>query len=149
MQMDMRSNREKELLEVEARFLEIVKKATEEENARWGSDKITVQIKLVGDRPAGTQPPGAKIVQAAWASTEAVGQKPKLGEPSSTDSNLPISLGIPAITVGGGGDSGNNHAPGEWFDPANAYLGPQRIFLTILGLVGMEGVNEPFLTIRK
>jgi len=149
MQMDMRSNREKELLEVEARFLEIVKKAREEENARWGSDKITVQIKLVGDRPAGTQPPDAKIVQAAWASTGAVGQKPKLGEPSSTDSNLPISLGIPAITVGGGGDSGSNHAPGEWFDPTNAYLGPQRIFLTILGLVGMEGVNEPLLTIRK
>jgi hypothetical protein len=72
-----------------------------------------------------------------------------LGEPSSTDSNLPISLEIPAITVGGGGDSGSNHAPGEWFDPTNAYLGPQRIFLTILGLVGMEGVNESLLAIRK
>ncbi|HYB21482.1 MAG TPA: M20/M25/M40 family metallo-hydrolase [Thermodesulfobacteriota bacterium] len=149
MQMDMRSNRKKELLELEERFLEIVKKAAEEENARWGSDKITVQIKLVGDRPAGTQPPNAKIVQVAWASTEAVGQKPQLGEPSSTDSNLPISLGIPAITIGGGGDSGNNHAPGEWFDPTNAFLGPQRIFLTILGLVGVEGASEPLLAIQK
>jgi tripeptide aminopeptidase len=149
LQMDMRSNSEKELLELEARFLDIVKGAAAEENARWGSDKMTVQIKLVGDRPAGSQPPDAVIVQAAWASTEAVGQKPNLGEAGSTDSNLPISLGIPAITVGGGGKDGGTHSPGEWFDPAAAYLGPQRIFLTIIGLVGMEGVSQPLLDRRK
>jgi tripeptide aminopeptidase len=145
MQMDMRSNREKELLELEAKFLDIVKGAAAEENARWGSDKMTVQIKLVGDRPAGSQPPEALIVQAAWASAEALGQKPKLAEPGSTDSNLPISLGIPAITVGGGGKDGGTHSPGEWFDPVDAYLGPQRIFMTIIGLVGMEGVSTPLL----
>jgi acetylornithine deacetylase/succinyl-diaminopimelate desuccinylase-like protein len=145
MQMDMRSNREKELLELEAKFLDIVKGAAAEENARWGSDKMTVQIKLVGDRPAGSQPPDAVIVQAAWASAEAVGQKPKLGEAGSTDSNLPINLGIPAITIGGGGKDGGTHSPGEWFDPADAYLGPQQIFLTIIGLVGLEGVSPPLL----
>ncbi len=149
LQMDMRSNREKELLELEAKFLDIVKGAAAEENARWGSDKMTVQIKLVGDRPAGSQPPDTVIVQAAWASTEAVGQKPKLGEAGSTDSNLPISLGIPAITVGGGGKDGRTHSPGEWFDPADAYLGPQRIFLAILGLVGLEGLSGPLLPRRK
>jgi tripeptide aminopeptidase len=145
MQMDMRSNSEKELLELEAKFLDIVNIAAAEENARWGSDKMTVQSKLVGDRPAGSQPPDAVIVQAAWASTEAVGQKPKLGEAGSTDANLPISLGIPAITVGGGGKDGGTHSPGEWFDPTDAYLGPQRIFLTIIGLVGLEGVSSPLL----
>jgi tripeptide aminopeptidase len=145
MQMDMRSNRDKELLELEAKFLDIVKGAVAEENARWGSDKMTVQIKLVGDRPAGSQPPDAVIIQAAWASAEAVGQKRKLGEAGSTDSNLPISLGIPAITVGGGGKDGGTHSPGEWFDPADAYLGPQQIFLTIIGLMGLEGVSTPLL----
>ncbi|MDK2855464.1 MAG: hypothetical protein PWQ86_677 [Bacillota bacterium] len=145
MQVDMRSNSEEELLKLEAKFLEIVKQAAAEENARWGSDKMTVDIKLVGDRPAGTQPASATIVQAAWAATEAVGQSPKLGEPSSTDANLPISLGIPAITIGGGGRAGGGHSPGEWYDPTDAYFGPQRIFLTILGLVGMEGVSEPLL----
>jgi acetylornithine deacetylase/succinyl-diaminopimelate desuccinylase-like protein len=145
MQMDMRSNREKELLELEGKFLDIVKGAAAEENARWGSDKMTVQIKLVGNRPAGSQPPDAVIVQAAWASAEVVGQKPKLGEAGSTDSNLPISLGIPAITVGGGGKDGGTHSPGEWFDPTDAYLGPQQIFLTIIGLVGLEGVSAPLL----
>lgn len=149
MQMDMRSNRLKELLELEAKFLDIVKKAAVEENARWSSDKITVQIKPVGDRPAGIQPPDALIVQAAWASTQAISRQPKLGEPSSTDSNLPISLGIPAITVGGGGKEDNNHSPSEWFDPTNAYLGPQRIFLTILGLSGIDGTTKPLLPKNK
>lgn len=149
MQMDMRSNRLKELLELEAKFLDIVKKAAVEENARWNSDKITVQIKPVGDRPAGIQPPDALIVQAAWASTQAIGRQPKLGEPSSTDSNLPISLGIPAITIGGGGKEDNNHSPSEWFDPTNAYLGPQRIFLTILGLSGIDGTTKPLLPKNK
>jgi tripeptide aminopeptidase len=149
MQVDMRSNREKELSELEARFLDIVKAAAAEENARWGSDKMTVQINRVGGRPAGSQPPDAVIVQAAWASAEAMGQKPKLAEAGSTDSNLPISLGIPAITVGGGGKDGRTHSPAEWFDPADAYLGPQRIFLTIIGLVGLEGVSPPLLPRRE
>ena len=149
MEFDMRSDNERELLELEAKFLEIVKKAAADENARWRSDKITTQIKMVGDRPAGVQPPDSIIVQAAWAATQIIGQKPKLGEASSTDSNLPISLGIPSLTLGGGGKDDYNHAPGEWFDPTNAYQGPQRIFLTILGLVGVDGVSEPLLSLRK
>ena len=149
MQVDMRSNSERELLELEARLLAIVKRAAAEENVRWGSDKITVQIKMVGDRPAGVQPPDSMIVQAAWASTQVIARKPALGEASSTDSNLPISLGIPALTLGGGGKDEFNHSPGEWFDPTNAYQGPQRIFLTILGLVGVDGVSEPLLQMRK
>jgi hypothetical protein len=149
MQVDMRSNEEKPLLELEANFLDIVKRAAAEENARWESDKITVDIKMVGDRPAGTQPPDSMIVQAAWASTQAIGQKPELGEPNSTDSNLPISLKIPAMTLGGGGKDEFNHSPGEWFDPTDAYLGPQRVFLSILGLVGVDGVSEPLLLPRK
>jgi len=92
--VDMRSNSTKELLDVEAKLLDIVKKAADEETARWGGDRITVYIKMVGDRPAGVQPSNCPIVQAAWASLQAIGQKPVLGDPSSTDSNLPISLGI-------------------------------------------------------
>lgn len=149
MQVDMRSNEEKPLLELEAKFLDIVKKAAAEENARWGSDKITVDIKMVGDRPAGTQSPDSMIVQSAWASIQAIGQKPELGEPTSTDSNLPISLKIPAMTLGGGGKEEFVHSPGEWFDPTDAYLGPQSVLLSILGLVGVDGVSEPLLLPRK
>lgn len=147
--MDMRSNRDKELLEIEAKFFDALKKAAAEENARWNSDKITVRTKLVGNRPAGIQPPDIGIVQAAWASMQALGQKPSLGSGSSTDSNLPISLGIPAVTLGGGGKDDNNHSPSEWFDPTDAYLGPQGIFLTILGLTGVEGTSAPLLSKGK
>jgi acetylornithine deacetylase/succinyl-diaminopimelate desuccinylase-like protein len=147
--MDMRSNRDKELLEVEAKFFDTLKKAAAEENARWKSDKITVQTKLVGNRPAGIQPSDIGIVQAAWASAQALGQKPSLGSGSSTDSNLPISLGIPAVTLGGGGKEDNNHSPSEWFDPTDAHLGPQRVFLAILGLTGVEGTSAPLLSKHK
>ena len=144
--MDMRSNRDKELLEIEAKFFDALKKGAAEENARWKSDKITVQTKLVGNRPAGVQPSDSGIVQAAWASAQVLGQKPSLGSGSSTDSNLPISLGIPAVTLGGGGEEDNNHSPSEWFDPTDAYLGPQRVFLAILGLTGVEGATAPLLS---
>jgi acetylornithine deacetylase/succinyl-diaminopimelate desuccinylase-like protein len=149
MEMDMRSNSEKELLELEAKFLEIVRAAVAEENARWGSDKMAVEIKLVGNRPAGIQSTDTVIVQTAWASSAAVGLKPYLKDPGSTDANLPISLGIPAVALSGGGTSENNHSPSESFDPTNAYMGPQRAFLMILGLVGVEDVNEPLLPKRK
>jgi acetylornithine deacetylase/succinyl-diaminopimelate desuccinylase-like protein len=74
-----------------------------------------------------------------------MGVEPILGGPSSTDSNLPISIGVPAITIGSGGDGGNGHAPTEWFDPKDYHKGIQNVFLTILGLVGVDGVSEPTL----
>jgi len=145
MLVDMRSNDENEVLKTEALFKKCVVDAVAEENARWNNGEIRPQITLVGDRPAGIQPDDSVIVQAAWAGTQAIGLEAKLNGPSSTDSNLPISLGIPAVTLGGGGTAGNGHSPSEWFDPTDAYLGPQRIFLTILGLVGADGISEPML----
>jgi acetylornithine deacetylase/succinyl-diaminopimelate desuccinylase-like protein len=108
-----------------------------------------VEIKLVGDRPAGQQSPDLPIVQAAWAASAAVNVPPEFGPASSTDANLPMSLGIPAIRLCGGGAEGNNHSLDEWYDPANGYRGPQKIFMTLLGLVGVAGLSEPLLPIRK
>lgn len=144
--LDMRSNSQEELLKVEGEILPLFQQGVDEENARWNSDKkVTVDIKLVGDRPAGSQSPDAMVVQAAWLATKAIGEEPQLTPASSTNANLPISIGVPAITIGGGGVDGRNHSPDEWFDPTNAYLGPQKIFVTILGLVGIEGVTVPLL----
>ena len=128
--------------------LALLQVAADEENARWGSNAIRVEIKLVGDRPAGQQSPDLPIVQAAWAASEAVAVPPEFGPASSTDANLPMSLGIPAIRLCGGGAEGNNHSLDEWYDPANAYRGPQKVFLTLLGLVGVAGVSEPLLAKR-
>ena len=149
MLVDMRSDSETELLALEKKFLDIVRNAAAEENTRWGSNKMTVGIKPIGNRPAGSQPVGSVIVQTAWASALAIGVKPSLTGAKSTDSNLPINLGIPAVTLGGGGKDGENHSPGEWYDPTDAYLGAQRVLLSIVGLVGIEGVSAPLLPKRR
>ena len=147
--LDMRSADEGELKKLETKVLGLLEEAAAEENARWKSDVIKVEIKLVGDRPAGQQEPTAPIVQAAWAATEAAGMTPEFGPASSTDANLPMSLGIPAIRLCGGGAEGNNHSLDEWYDPATGYRGPQKIFMTLLGLVGVAGLSEPLLPKRK
>ena len=150
MLIDMRSNSQDELLKIEARILPLIQEAVDEENARWKSDRrVTVEIKLVGDRPAGSQSPDHVIVQSAWLATLAIGQNPELTGASSTNANLPISLGIPAVTLGGGGTEGRNHSPDEWYDPTNAWLGPQKIFIAILGLAGVDGITAPLLPARK
>lgn len=143
--LDLRSNRQEELQRLEDAVMPLLQAAAGEENARWNSEAITVSVKKVGDRPAGDQCPDAPIVQAAWASALALGEKGELSPASSTDANLPISLGIPALRLGGGGNEGSNHSLGEWFDPAKAYLGPQKVFLTLLGLVGVAEVAGPLL----
>jgi tripeptide aminopeptidase len=148
MMIDMRSNSEEELRKLEAQVLDILQKAADDENRRWGRDSIRVEIELVGNRPAGSQPADAVIVQAAMAATKALGFEPELDEPHSTDSNVPISLGIPAVTLGGGGTAEGFHTLDEWFDPTDAYYGVQKILLTILGLVGVQGVSEPLLQRR-
>jgi acetylornithine deacetylase/succinyl-diaminopimelate desuccinylase-like protein len=145
MLVDLRSNDADELLNLEHQVLEIIYKAVEDENARWNSDQISVSLVKIGDRPAGTQADDTPIVQVACAATEAMGLTPTLAGPSSTDSNIPISLDIPSVTLGKGGKSGGTHTLGEWFDPTDSFLGPQRAFLTILGLVGVVNVIEPLL----
>jgi hypothetical protein len=67
---------------------------------------------------------------------------------SSTDCNIPISLGIPAIAIPGGGRSGGNHALTEWYDPHLGHLGPQGALLTVLALCGLEEITEPVLARR-
>ena len=148
MLIDMRSDSTKELMELEAKVLEAVRSAADEENVRWQSNNITVDTKLIGDRPAGSQASNSIIVQAAYASIQALGNTPHLEGPLSTDANIPIALGIPAICLGGGGHGGSAHSPDEWYENTDAYLGPQSVFLTILGLVGVEGVSEPLLMQR-
>jgi tripeptide aminopeptidase len=150
MAVDMRSNSTEELLKLEARLLDLVKEAVVEENARWNSDKITVEIKLIGDRPAGIVAMDSPIVQATQRAVSVITRGPRVTfAGSSTDSNLAMSLGIPAVTVGGGGDGGNWHSRNEWYKPVDAYFGPQNALLTVLMLTGLDGVTKPALAVRQ
>lgn len=149
MLIDIRSNGEKELLELEEEILNVIKKSVTTENSRWDSDQLSVDIELLGDRPAGTQAADEPIVQAAYAAGNALDLPSKLNIPGSTDANIPISLGIPAVVVGRGGWSGGIHTTNEWFAHKNAYLGPQKTLLTILSLVGVAGATNPLLKKRR
>jgi tripeptide aminopeptidase len=148
MDLDMRSNDNNELLKLEAKALQIARDAAAAENRRWGSDKLRVDITQVGARPAGSPSPDSTVVHALWLSVRATGATPKLAGARSTEANLPISLGIPAAVVGAGGFSQGIHAPEEWFDPTNAYLGASKTLLAIVGLAGLDGVSPPLLEKR-
>ncbi len=144
-ELDMRSNDAAELARLEARVREVTAQAVAEENARWNNGEITVNFRLIGDRPTGSTAAEHPLVQVAALAFDAVASPLDGLRTSSTDSNIPMSLGVPAITIGGGGSSGGEHAPEEWYDPTDSHKGPQLAFLLTLGLVGIEGVSAPQL----
>ncbi len=145
-ELDMRSNDAAELAKLEARVRNVTAEAVAEENARWQNNgEITVNFRLIGDRPVGNTASENPLVQVAALAFNAVGSPIQQLRTSSTDSNIPMSIGIPAITIGGGGGGGGEHSPEEFYDPVNSHLGPQLAFLLTLSLVGIEGVSAPLM----
>ena len=136
MEVDLRSAAEAELQRLDAFFRRAVRDAVDEENARRraGDSLLKLKLDLIGERPTGETPPGSPLVELAMEATKLLGVEPRLDQ-SSTDSNLPISLGIPAITLGAGGTSGSSHSLDEWYDPRGRDLGLKRGLLVILGIV--------------
>src|SRR5256885_6618925 len=110
---------------------------------------MTVEIKLRGARPAGIVEMDSPIVQATQRTVSTItGGKRVTFAGSSTDSNIAMSLGIPAVTIGGGGEGGNWHSRNEWYKPTDAWMGPQNALLTVLMLVGLDGATKPALVVR-
>jgi tripeptide aminopeptidase len=132
-EVDMRSADKRSLDALHAKFLAAADAAAAAENARWGKGTITVEKKNVGIRPTGSTPTTDYIVTAAASVTKALGFAVKWGE-GSTDSNVPMSLGIPAITIGGGGQSKDAHALTEAFDTTDSWKGTQRVILIAVAL---------------
>ena len=139
MEVDLRSAGEQELLRLDAFFRRAVREAADDENANRRKDDLPLEInlKLIGERPSGETKPDSQIVELAQEATRALGFTPRLDQ-ASTDSNVPISLGLPAITLGGGGTSGNSHTLEEWYDPSDREAGLKRALLVILGIVRLE-----------
>ena len=146
--LDIRSNSADTLAAVEKELMAAIGQGVDEENARWGTPaRITFETRLIGDRPAGRTPEDAVIVQAAQAAIKANGKKPEL-RTSSTDANVPMSLGIPAIILASGGKNGSTHALGEWFDPTDEWVSAQIGLTVALALVGVQDVSPPLLARR-
>jgi acetylornithine deacetylase/succinyl-diaminopimelate desuccinylase-like protein len=140
MEVDMRSESPASLARIEAAFLAAMDRGLEEENAlRRDGDALTVVKDRIGDRPSGEADPAAPLIQRALASTAAFGVEGQLSR-SSTDSNIPISLGIPAVTIGRGGIGGNGHAPDEYWVNRDGHLAIQRALLLVVAEAGMTGL---------
>ncbi|MBL8207362.1 MAG: M20/M25/M40 family metallo-hydrolase [Blastocatellia bacterium] len=138
MEVDMRSESGAALAKLDAQFQQAIQDSLKEENEFWKHEKkLTVDVNLVGKRPVGEQTGEAPIVQAAVAADAALGLKSQFGA-GSTDSNIPMSLNIPAITIGGGGIGRNAHALDESFEITNSHLGTQRALLITLNIVGVK-----------
>ena len=132
-EVDMRSADKAALQSLDAKFHKAMDDAVVDENTRWGSRQLAVDKALVGDRPAGRTPGDSAIVITAVSVTKALGFPVTLDE-GSTDSNIPMSLGIPAITVDGGGRGTGAHALDEAFDSTNSWQGTQRALLLAVAL---------------
>ncbi|HVO98555.1 MAG TPA: M20/M25/M40 family metallo-hydrolase [Bryobacteraceae bacterium] len=134
MEVDMRSSDKASLEALHAKFKKAVDEAVEEENKRWkGRGAVSASPELVGYRPGGTTSADSAIVITAQAVSKVFGYSGRLGE-GSTDSNVPMNMGIPAITIGGGGRGTGAHALNEAFDTTDSVLGTQRALLLAVAL---------------
>jgi acetylornithine deacetylase/succinyl-diaminopimelate desuccinylase-like protein len=137
MEVDMRSESPVRLVGIDSIFQEAMQRAVREQNdRRLDGPPLTVDIEMIGDRPSGTLDPQAPIVQRAMSAARYLGVEPRLGV-SSTDSNIPIALGRPAITIGRGGAGGGGHSPGEWWVNEDGYLAIQNALLVVLAEAGL------------
>jgi acetylornithine deacetylase/succinyl-diaminopimelate desuccinylase-like protein len=141
MDVDMRSESCAELDKLNESFLAIVRNAVDEENRVRSTREGQVEAdpRPIGERPCGETSLDDPIVKTTAAVVSAFGLKPSFGI-SSTDSNIPMSRGIPAVTIGHGGPGGRAHAPDEWTDVNQkaAMQGVQVAMTIVLAVAGLQ-----------
>jgi tripeptide aminopeptidase len=133
MEVDLRSSDAQTLRGLEIRFRQSVQEAADQENARWGSAALSVALDVVGVRPPGRSSMSSPIVQTAISVQKALNLPVSFAE-GSTDSNLPLSLGIPALTIDTGGTGSGVHTEQESFDTTDAWKGTARALLLAIAL---------------
>ena len=140
LEIDLRSSASSVLATMGARITDIVREAALGENQRSmpGSPPLRAACVTIGDRPCGDVAEAHPLVQAAIRATRSVDREPDLAM-ASTDANVPISLGIPAIAIGAGGRGGDTHTSSEWFEDVDGMRGIARAMTIILTAAGLEG----------
>ena len=134
MEVDLRSEDAASLADLDARLRKAIDAAVTAENARWRHpSKVTVELSLVGDRPAGRTADTSDIVKAAGSVLRAL-RLPVALDTSSTDANVAMARGIPAITIGGGGSGNATHSLDESFDPEGGVDGLRQAILLAIAL---------------
>lgn len=143
MEVDMRSEDASSLAAIDVKVQKALHDALTTENSRWpgsraAAAKLSLVVDTMGIRPTGAQADAAPIVQTALNAAKSLGFTSSTGA-SSTDANLPISLGIPAMRLGGGGTDEGSHSLGEWYsDGQNGWLGAQWVALIVAALAGVR-----------
>ena len=139
LKVDLRSENEDELARLESALRDCVAAGVKDEmdNARERSrGKLDWKVNQIGSRPGGELPADSSLLTALRAADEYVGNQSRV-ERSSTDANIPLSLGIEAIALGAGGNGGGAHSLQEWYEPAGRERGLKRVLLTVLGVAGL------------
>jgi acetylornithine deacetylase/succinyl-diaminopimelate desuccinylase-like protein len=139
MEIDLRSESAAALASIDAQLQAALRAALEEERARWPGSRVPLELRIdtIGIRPAGRTADTSLIVRAAQDAAKTMGIYAPLTT-SSTDANLPMGLGRPAITIDGGGVGRGAHALDEWYDDrTDGFKGPQWVLLVVLGLTGV------------
>ena len=142
--VDLRSEDDNELSRLELKLREAMQAGVREELslADAASDALQLNFRSLGTRPAGKLPPNSPLLATIRDVDRYLGNRSRL-ERSSTDANIPLSLGIPAIALGGGGKGGGAHTPEEWYDPSGRELGLKRLFLTLVTVAGLQHPYRP------
>ena len=142
--VDLRSESEPELAKLEAVLREAMQTGIQEEWAAarergmaGGTNVLNLKVTVLGVRPAGELAENSPLLAAVLAADNQLNNRSRR-ERSSTDANIPLSVGIPAISIGAGGRSGGAHTLEEWYEPTGREMGLQRVALTLLGVAGVE-----------
>jgi acetylornithine deacetylase/succinyl-diaminopimelate desuccinylase-like protein len=143
MKVDIRSTSMTEMERLEQSMRLALNRAVEDETLaaemRSSSQKrpgVSYEVVAIGNRPAGELAPGARILQVVRAVDAQLANAAQI-QRASTDANIPLSLGLEAVAIGGGGSGGGAHTLQEWFDSNGRELGLKRILLTMLALAGV------------
>ncbi len=137
-EVDMRSEDPGQLKKIDSIMKKAVERALKEQNGKKRrGDPLTVEVELLGDRPSGTVDPSTPLIQRALAATRHFGVEPQL-ETGSTDANVPIARGIPATTIGRGGEGEGAHALHEWWSNVDGHLGIQKALLLAVASAGVS-----------
>ena len=138
--VDIRSENQDRIEDIVAVLYQAVAKAEEAENKRANGGRVTAKIRDIGNRPAARLPQDAYVLSAIQAVDKHLGIRSRL-DCASTDANIPLSLGIPAISIGAGGTGGGAHTTSEWYSAEGRDLGLKRVLLT-LGLLLQESADD-------
>jgi tripeptide aminopeptidase len=135
--VDIRSEEDAEIARIESVLRDAVQVAVESSSraAPAGGVPLSWEITIIGDRPGGVTKADALVVRHAVDATRFCGAEPELVS-SSTDANVPMSLGIPSIAIGVGGRAGGMHTTDEWYSNEGGAAGLRRLLLLVLMLAG-------------